>query len=269
VPFDHSEIIGLIPAAGWGKRLFALPCSKELFPLGLKRDSETGNIYPKVAIQCLLEKMRCGGITKSYIIIREGKWDIPAYLNDGRQTGVDIAYLLINLSPGVPFTLDQAFPFVKNDIIVFGFPDIIFHRANAFSQLIDRRNETNADVVLGLFPAYQPSKMDMVNVDEDGRVRSIEIKPRKTQLHYSWIIATWTPVFTKFMHDFVELHKQKTSCQDVEVLQNHPEIFLGHVFGEAINTGIHVDSVCFDREEFLDIGTPDDLVQACLLNTAM
>ena len=57
---------------------------------------------------------------------------------------------------GVPFTLDQAYPFVRDATVAFGFPDIIFDGQDGFVKLLDRQLQTGADVVLGLFPANHP-----------------------------------------------------------------------------------------------------------------
>jgi glucose-1-phosphate thymidylyltransferase len=89
------EVIGLIPAAGLASRLSPLPCSKELFPIGFKASSRGHNLNPKVVCHYLLEKMRLAGITNAYIVIREGKWDIPAYFGDGSILDMHLAYRLI------------------------------------------------------------------------------------------------------------------------------------------------------------------------------
>ncbi len=47
----QREIIGLIPAAGQATRLAPLPCSKELYPIGLER----GGARPKVVCEYLLD----------------------------------------------------------------------------------------------------------------------------------------------------------------------------------------------------------------------
>ncbi|MGH8730039.1 MAG: hypothetical protein ACREV9_18180, partial [Burkholderiales bacterium] len=58
-----ENVIGVIPAAGRALRLQPLPCSKELFPVGM----EDGR--PKVVCHYLLEKMRAAGIAKACIVI--------------------------------------------------------------------------------------------------------------------------------------------------------------------------------------------------------
>ena len=52
-----TDIVGLIPAAGRGKRIAPLPCSKELYPIGFRPD-EHGDLRPEVASAHLLDKFR-------------------------------------------------------------------------------------------------------------------------------------------------------------------------------------------------------------------
>ena len=151
-----DNVIGLIPAAGQAKRISPLPCSKELYPVGFWRSRDEKNARPKVACHYLLEKMRSAGITRAYIVLRQGKWDIPAYLQDGAIADMHLAYLMLGLPYGVPYTLDQAYPFVRDEIIAFGFPDILFRPDSAFSRLLSHQDSGQADVTLGLFP-HEPS----------------------------------------------------------------------------------------------------------------
>ena len=76
---EFREMVALIPAAGQATRLAPLPCSKEVYPVGSRAVNGHG-IRPKAVCEYLLEKMQVAGITKGYIIVREGKWDILAIL---------------------------------------------------------------------------------------------------------------------------------------------------------------------------------------------
>jgi len=256
----YNNTIGLFPAGGKGSRIAPLPCSKEIYPVGLQLQKTGNAMRPKVAGHYLLEKMRLAGAEKAYIILRQGKWDIPAYFSDGKILDMPLAYLVVELSHGVPFTLDQAYPFVKDAMVVFGFPDILFQPDDAFIQLIDRQTETGADLVLGLFPASEPNKVDMVEMDKNGRVTGLSIKPLQTPLRYSWIIAVWTPLFTQFMHNFVQ--KLKLNHDDME---SQSEIFLGDVIKAAILKKKPIEKVIFEHGRYLDIGTPEDMAQATAL----
>lgn len=259
----HYELIGLIPAGGRATRLAPLPCSKELYPIGFRRVDQSGTLRPKVVCHYLLEKMRLAGTSKAYIILRNGKWDIPAYLRDGRMLDMHLGYLMMNLAFGVPYTLDQAYSFVQDAIVTFGFPDIIFQPDDAFVQLLTRQEASNADIVLGLFQAQQPNKMDMVELDGDGNITQIVIKPHETDLRYTWIIAVWTPRFSHFMHEHL-LAKGKNSCGiDVPTkVGEQQELFLGDIIEAAIQNRIKIDTVLFSEGSYLDIGTPEDMVKA-------
>ena len=250
------EIVGLIPAAGQATRIAPLPCSKEIYPIGF-REVEDGSQRPKAVCHYLLEKMRLAGVTKAYIILREGKWDIPAYFGDGHWLNLDLAYLMMRLPYGAPYTLDQAYPFAKEATIVFGFPDILFEPQDAFVQLLARQAKTGAAVVLGLFPAENPNKMDMVDLDEAGRTRRIYIKPLRTDLVYTWIIAVWTPAFSQYMHDYLRAAQAASDSH-----QSPPELYVGHVIQAALDDGLGVDSVLFSAGRCLDIGTPESLKRA-------
>jgi glucose-1-phosphate thymidylyltransferase len=259
---NGREVIGLLPAAGQASRITPLPCSKELYPIGFQAVGEGRSLRPKVACQYLLEKMCLAGITKVYIVLHEGKWDIPGYLGDGSMINMNLAYLMMRLRFGTPYTLDQAYPFLKDASVAFGFPDVIFQPDDAFVQLLGRQAETNADIVLGLFPTDQPQIMDMVDVDKEGRIRSLIIKPLHTQLQYSWIISVWTPVFTSFLHEhLIVLQKSKEQCTAINGPKQQ-ELSVGHVLQAAIGAGLEVQGVRFPNHTYLDIGTPDNLMKA-------
>lgn len=257
----RSNLVGLMPAGGKATRVAPLPCSKEIFPIGFRRVGQTGDVRPKVICHYILEKMRMADVTKVYVIIRKGKWDIPAYLADGTMLDMHLAYLMLNLPFGVPYTLDQAYPFVKDSIVVFGFPDIFFKPDDAFVRLLERREESGADLVLGLFPATNPEKMDMVDLNGEGRIREIQIKPAKTQLRYTWIIAVWTPAFTDLMHDHVLADREVREKNPVDVpTEKHQELFMSHVILHAIQLKMHIDTVLFPKGNCIDIGTPEDML---------
>jgi glucose-1-phosphate thymidylyltransferase len=255
----QREIVGLVPMAGKASRIAPLPCSKELYPVGYRKLEGEEGVRPKVVSHYLLERMRHANIRKAFIILREGKWDIPAYFGDGAMLDMHLAYLMMNLPYGVPYTLDQAFPFVQDVNVALGFPDMIFHPYDVFTKLIARLEESGADIVLGLFPADKPQKTDMVEFDADGHIRSIHIKPVSSKLTYSWEIAVWTPLFSRYLHDYVQADTQKEPVADVV-----NELFVGDVLQAAISDNLNIESVIFQNGSFVDIGTPEDLMKAVL-----
>ena len=265
----NLPVIGLIPAGGKATRISPLPLSKELYPVGFRGDddieinnqsnnqnSNQNHLRPKVVSHYLLERMQLAGIDKAYFILRGGKWDIPAYFGDGEMLAMSLGYLIMGLPYGVPFTLDSAYPFVKDAVVALGFPDILFEPQDAFIQILKRLESNNADVVLGLFPTDKPQKAGMVDFDDTGKVRSIIEKPPQSDLRFMWGIAVWKPQFTEFLHEYLVAVKEDIN------LPNLPEIPIGNVIQAAISKGLQVEAEAFADGSYLDIGTPDDLVKA-------
>jgi glucose-1-phosphate thymidylyltransferase len=264
------EVVGLIPAAGQAKRLQPFPCSKELFPVGFTKDPTTGMPRPKVAAQYLLEKFQKAGISKTFIVIREGKWDIPSYFQEGVGLGLSVAYLVIPGSLGPPDTLDRAYPFIAQYRIAFGFPDILFGPSDAYGRLIAQQERTGADVVLGLHRIEEPRVWDMIDHDSDGWVREIVMKPPVTTLVFGWSFAVWTPVFSEFLHRFLQAD---TTKRNMSLLANTAndlggDLAVGVVFQAALMAGLSIQTVRFPDACYLDIGTPDNLVKAVRQYTA-
>lgn len=176
---------------------------------------------------------------------------------------MNLGYLMMNLPFGVPYTLDQAYPFVQDSLIALGFPDILFQPDDAFARLLERQARTQADVVLGLFPTDRPQKAGMVDFDDEGIVRVIIEKPPQTDLRYMWAIAVWTPAFTQFLHEYlIDIEANKLRNDTDKILPARSELPIGDVIQAAIYNGMRVEAEVFPQGSYLDIGTPDDLVRA-------
>lgn len=258
-PRDDA-LIGLVPAAGSATRLPSTPCSKEIYPIGFRARADGSDLRSKAVCEYLLEALYLGGVGRVLVVIRSGKWDIPAYLGDGNELGLDLAYLVVDESSGVPFTVDQAYPFLGEELVLFGFPDILFEPADAFIHLVGRQRQTDADIVLGLFPAHDSEKYDMVSVDEAGAATAIVIKPTETDLPHAWIIAVWTRAFTEFLHERQALSVVRPSSDPA--IQTESEVHIGQVIDAAIRAGLKVQTVEFPEGRYLDVGTPQDLAYA-------
>lgn len=260
---NRQKIIGLIPASGKASRLAPMPFSKELYPVGVRLNDGDTDPKPKAVCHYLLERMCIAGITKTYMVIRKGKWDLPGYLKSGKFIDMHLAYLIMDLPYGVPYTVDQSYPFVHDALVAFGFPDIIFQPEDGFSKLLDRQSETNADIVLGLFNADDPHQVDMIDLGPNGRIRGIQIKPAQTDLCYTWLIAVWTPNFTQFMHEYLIADQgRRNDIKTAGKYEYEGELFIGDVIQSAVEQNMHVNSVVFEKGNYLDIGTPEALAKA-------
>ena len=259
----ERDIVGLIPAGGRAERIAPLPCSKELFPIGFQIMQGSAEPRPKVVSHYLFEKFQVAGITKAYIVLRKGKWDIPAYFGHGELVNMHLGYLIMGDSFGPPFTLDQAYPFVRDKIVAFGFPDIMISSRNMFSPLLKQQVTTQADMVLAVFPAHNSQLMDMVEIDENGKIHAMFLKPDKTDLQLCWLGGVWTPVFTEFMHEYLQDYRRESDSQISKAGKLEGEdLTVGAVIQAAIQKGLQVYGVVFPEGKYIDIGTSDNLVKS-------
>ncbi|MEJ2115994.1 MAG: dTDP-glucose pyrophosphorylase, partial [Gammaproteobacteria bacterium] len=88
----NDKYIGLIPAAGNAARLQKyLQGSKEIYPFSFRGKKGVERSFP--VCKCLLDSFHEAGIDKTYIVLKEGKEDIPEKLGKGEEYGVEINYL--------------------------------------------------------------------------------------------------------------------------------------------------------------------------------
>jgi len=251
-------LIGLIPAAGTADRVAPLPCSKELFPIGFR--GSDANLRPKPAAQYLLERMAGAGVRKAFIVLREGKWDIPTYFGGGDLVDLDLAYLMMRRPHGVPFSVDDAYPFIKDSTVAFGFPDILYWPEDALEALLEKRRVGGAEIVIAVVPTRRPEKEDLLELDDKGQIVGLHIKQADSRLRYTWMLAVWGPGFTEFLHGFVSAAEPEIEANDG--LWRDRELYPGDVLWAAIQEGLSHETVVFEEGGYIDIGTPDELARA-------
>ena len=246
---------GLIAAGGIASRLGALPCSKEIFPLA----NQFTNNRIKVVCENLISYYRNADIKNVHFIIRKGKWDIPQLLGDGSENGVNISYQIMNLPYGTPFTLDQAYPFIRDKHIAMGFPDIVMDPADTFAKLKEKLLQSKSDVVLGVFPVEFYWKWDMLDFEGD-KIKEIVIKGDRSELKYGWSNAVWNPSITEFMHHFLKRSVNKNPNGKITLKDgSEREMYVGDVFIEAMKEGFSIDYVKFENGVANDIGTHEEM----------
>lgn len=252
------DLIGLIPAAGQAYRLGLMPCSKEIFPLGVMENKidDVLKYRPKPVGLYLIERMILAGVERILMIINRDKWDIVQYFGNGSNFGVSISYLIQENLVGLPSALNTAYPWISSDTVLFGMPDTIFQPIESFQILLAKHRETNADVTLGLYPTQKPEKFGMVSFDNDYWMKYTIDKPAKTNLKYLWGIGCWGPVFTEFMNKRIS-----------QFSPSQKENVLGDIFQDAVEAGLRIKVVPFDTGEYTDIGSLDDLVDMIRKNS--
>lgn len=251
-----GELVGLVPAAGWGNRLAGAGGSKEILSVGF--EEVDGTPRPRPVATYLLEAMAAAGVDRTWIVLRPGKEDIPRALGSGGGRLPPLAYLTTEPTANVPETVARALPAVGDADVAFGFPDILFEPADALARLVAHRRTTGADLALALFPTDRPDKADLVDLDPEGRVRRILVKPGAAaagDLRLTWILAAWTAVFSRHLHAFLAGRPAGQSW-------NERELQMSDVIRTAIDAGLRVAALALPEASYLDVGTPDDLRRA-------
>jgi glucose-1-phosphate thymidylyltransferase len=253
------DVVALIPAAGSGSRIAPIPGSKEVFPIGFS-NVEGDKPVVKVISQYLFDRMVAGGVGQGIIVLRSGKWDIPAYFGEGEPAGMKLSYVVVGQTLGPPDTLDRAYAFVRHSVVAFGFPDIMLDPPNVFDQLLTRMDVGDADVVLGMYDVVDPHQGDIVELDEENRVLDIHLKAATSILPHCWGCAVWGPAFTEFMHDAVQEHRNHTAGS-FGTIDAGGDLPMGLIFKQAVEANLKVVGVPFEGQHWTDVGSPRSLLR--------
>lgn len=169
---------GIIPAAGRGSRIQPLAFSKELLPVGSRRDGAVER--PCAVSEYLAERMIRGGADKICFVISPGKSDIVEYFG-GTYGGASIAYVVQPQPVGLCDAIFRATPLIARDEqVIVGLPDTVWFPEDALAGL-------PGDVLsFLLFPVEQPEVFDAVVMDPDGGVREIEVKQQNARSNWIW-----------------------------------------------------------------------------------
>jgi dTDP-glucose pyrophosphorylase len=184
---------GIVPAAGRGSRIQPLAFSKELLPVGSRLDG--GVERPCAVSEYLVARMIRGGATKICFVISPGKSDIMEYYGAGYGSA-SIAYVVQPSASGLCDAVFRALPLVAPDEpVIVGLPDTVWFPEEALAALPDDK------LSFLLFPVDRPEFFDAVVLDEDDRVREIQVKQPNAASNWIW------GAFKMPGHVLAELHR--------------------------------------------------------------
>lgn len=234
---------GIILAGGAGTRLYPLTMvtSKQLLP-----------VYDKPMIYYPLSTLMLAGI-KDILIISTPE-DTPRFehlLGDGSQFGVNLSYCV---QPS-PDGLAQAFllgeEFIGDDACAMVLGDNIFY-GNGFGKILRaavENAEQNARATVFGYYVTDPERFGVVEFDENGRVISVEEKPKQPKSNYAITGLYFYPKGVSAM-----AHGVKPSPRGELEITTLNEMYLnqGELDVQLLGRGF----------AWLDTGTMDSLVEA-------
>lgn len=233
---------GIVLAGGSGTRLYPLTLvtSKQLLP-----------IYDKPMVYYPISTLMLAGIRD--ILIISTPTDLPNFeklLGDGSSFGIQLSYQVQPSPDGLAqaFTLGEAF--IGNDPCAMVLGDNIFY-GNGFGRILRKANADAENGRATIFGYYvtDPERFGIVEFDENGRVLSVEEKPKNPKSNYCITGLYFYPRGVSAM-----AHQVKPSARGELEITTLNEMYLqqGLLDVQLLGRGF----------AWLDTGTMDSLVDA-------
>ncbi len=168
-----EEIVGLIPAAGIGTRLypFSRAVPKEMYP-----------IFGKAVIEHTIENLKIGGVKKIYVVVGYQKGALMDYIGDGSFFGVNVVYLYQMMRRGLGHSILQGKKWIDRTFVTL-LGDSFIEPKKEINELIEyhRKEKPLATVMLfevGDVAGYGIAKFASLEKGK-GRIARMVEKPSK------------------------------------------------------------------------------------------
>jgi len=167
---------GIILAGGAGTRLHPLTLvgSKQLMP-----------VYDKPMIYYPLSTLMLMGINE--VLIISTPEDTPKFeklLGNGKQIGMEFSYKIQDNPNGIAQAFLIGKEFIDNESVTLILGDNLFYGHGYLDFLKSKLDDLNGALVFG-YPVKDPERYGVVEFDENGKVTSIEEKPKHPKTNYA------------------------------------------------------------------------------------
>jgi len=165
---------GIILAGGAGSRLY---------PLTLVASKQLQPVYDKPMIYYPLATLMAAGIQD--VLLISTPHDTPrfeALLGDGSRWGISISYKVQPEPKGIAQAFLVGEEFIDNSPVCLILGDNIFYGKMNLDRII---SEFKSGALIFGYQVNDPERYGVVDFDSDGKVLSIEEKPKQPKSHYA------------------------------------------------------------------------------------
>ncbi len=230
----------VILAAGEGVRLLPVTATrpKHMIPIG-----------GKPILEYCLDALKTNGVNEALIITHYMGETIRGYFGDGSNFGFNLKYSEQKAVLGTGNASSLAESYADGDfLLVYG--DLLFS-ADAIKHLLEVHKTRGANSSMGVVPVDNPESYGIVEINKDGKVKSIVEKPRREDAP-SNLANAGLYVFNKDI--FRALDKVKRSARG--------EWELTDAVTMLAEEGADVLAAQIAKDDWVDIGRPWDLLEA-------
>ena len=231
---------GIILAGGKGTRLYPMTkaISKQLLP-----------IYDKPLVYYPLSILMLASIREILIISSPEAIDsYKTLFGDGRKLGLKIQYAVQKEPKGLAEAFIIGEKFIGNDNVCLILGDNVFYGQTMTPTLLNAMSHKEGAVIFG-YPVKNPVDFGVVEFDKDGKVISLEEKPKNPKSNYA------IPGLYFYDNDVIKIAKSiKPSARgELEITTlNNEYLKRGKLFVTLMGRGM----------TWLDTGTPSGMLQA-------